>query len=223
MEGRPVKYWTKEWYEEMQLVGFLVFPETREEWEEINGYYQAEGIDYLQMEKASVEGRKEMLLQHLPDFFHSYIHDGTLKTVFPSAELREMAKQWRQDYEERMRALALSYRSYYDSIRSQLPSGAVKLHEQSLHDARILSGRRTAADTLVLELDCRGAFHYMTNIRVTFSGVAHAELPNLEEQWWLYDELNAVDGGFELRVLLSSLDSFAISAADVTIEILGDA
>jgi hypothetical protein len=41
-----MKYFTKEWYQEMQVSGFLVFQETREDWDEILTYYQDEGIDF---------------------------------------------------------------------------------------------------------------------------------------------------------------------------------
>ncbi|MDQ0163460.1 DUF4085 family protein [Aeribacillus alveayuensis] len=40
-----MKFFTKDWYKEMQIHGFLVFPETKEEWDGTIACYKEEGID----------------------------------------------------------------------------------------------------------------------------------------------------------------------------------
>jgi hypothetical protein len=41
-----LKFFTKDWYKEMTTMGFLVFPETIEEWEESIQMYKENGIDF---------------------------------------------------------------------------------------------------------------------------------------------------------------------------------
>ncbi|WP_341281216.1 DUF4085 family protein [Paenibacillus sp. FSL H8-0537] len=218
-----MKFCTKEWYEEMQIAGIMCIYETEEEWEEYLAYFRSEGKDPLQSQRELLEEKKEHLLKYLPEAFHPYIHDGTLNTIYPPPELKEMAKQWKQDYDDRMRKVAETYNRYYKSIQNELPPNAIKLFENTLHDAKFTSYDRPDEATFFLYLDCRGSYSYFTDIKITFHGVKQLELPDLPENtWWLYDEIYTIDGGFEIRVLLDSLEAFIISAVDVEIEVLGE-
>ncbi|PSL41557.1 uncharacterized protein DUF4085 [Planomicrobium soli] len=217
-----MKYFTKDWYEEMQVFGFLTFHETLEEWEEELAYYKAEGIDYKEINRRDLEEMRADLLKFLPESFYPYIHDGTINSGFPTQELRDMAKQWEAEREERMEALFGEYNRHYESIKDQLPAGAVQLVEESLHDATVISVEKPSDEVLIIQLDCRGCFHYFTDIELTFTGVTEANIPEeFEGAWWLYDEMDLTDPGFELQALFDSpRTEVKIVARDVKIEVL---
>lgn len=132
--------------------------------------------------------------------------------------------QWGREYDERMQALFREYRNGFEAIKHELPEGAVQLVEKSLHDARVISYTMASEGVLEMILDCGGAMHYQCEIKLTFSGVSGLRLPEpLEKKDWLYDEIYAVEQGFELRVLMASPPSeLRITAQDVSIEMLGE-
>lgn len=132
--------------------------------------------------------------------------------------------QWGREYDERLQALFREYRKGYETIKNELPEGAVQLAEKSLHDARVISYAMPAEGVLEIILDCGGAMHYQCEIKLTFSGVSGLHLTEpLEKKYWLYDEIYAAEQGFELRVLMDSPPSeLIITAQDVSIEIFGE-
>jgi hypothetical protein len=216
-----MRYFTKEWYDEMQVSGYLAYHETLEEWEEELAYYIEEGIDYEENNRRKLEDIREDLLKFLPESFHPYIYDGTIGIGFPPQELRDLAKQWEQEHEARLEALSDDYSSHYKSIKEQLPAGAVQLMEQSLHDATVISVEKLE-EALIIKLDCSKGFHYFTDIQLTFAGVAEADIPeDFAGAWWLYNEIYLADDNFELHILFDSpMIEAKIIAQDVTIEVL---
>ena len=217
---RGMKIYTKEWYEEMQIAGFLVFHETEKDWEDDVAWYRSEGLNYEQLRRDELEYRKKDLLRFLPEYFHSYIHNGTLNVTYPSEELRNMAKQWQSAYKKRMKTLGDEYRGYYKSIRDSLPDNVIQLCEKSLHDARVISVERPSEDIYIISLDCRGGFYYFTDIQLTFTGVKNVNPDLRVGSDWLYDEVYLTDFGFELHVLFAGpLTEYTIAAEDVRIEV----
>lgn len=208
----------------MQVYGFLVFPDTKEEWEESINDYKLEGYDFIKKSKENLELRKTDLLKFLPESFHPYIIDGTLKSEYPSVELRKMADQWKEEYNQQMKELNKEYFSYYNSIKDRLPKNAVQLIENSLHDATVKSFDSPSNDTFILILDCRGGFHYFTDVKLTFTGVEEFLIPEkFDMAWWLYNEIYPTKAGFELRVLFDCpLSEIIIAAENVLIEVLND-
>ena len=79
-------------------------------------------------------------------------------------------------------------------------------------------------DTFVMTLDCRGGFHYFTEVKLTFTGVEELFVPeNFEEAWWLYNEVYSTKAGFELHVLFDCpFSEMKIIAENVLIEELND-
>lgn len=120
-----MKYFTKEWYEEMQVYSFLTFHETEKDWIEDVAWYIAEGINFEERCKDDLEYMKNDLLKFLPESFHPYIQNGTLNSKFPSVELRIMVDQWRNDHDKRMSIIRNEYRHYYMSIKDSLPENIV--------------------------------------------------------------------------------------------------
>jgi len=215
-----MRYFTKDWYDEMQVSGFLALHESEEDWEEELDYHRKEGNDLREMQLRNLEGMRENLLRYLPEAFHPYIHDGTLVTEYPTPELRMLVNRWERDYEQRMKDLSERERLHFESIKAELPPAAVELMENGLHDAVVLSVERPAEDQLVLTVDCSGGFHYFTDVRFTFEGVSYSNIPaNFKGAWWLYDEIYKTEDGFELHTLFDSpMTETVIRARDVKIE-----
>ncbi|MES9665146.1 hypothetical protein COK06_24315 [Bacillus cereus] len=190
-----MKYFTRDWYKEMQLSGFVHFIESIEEWKEIDP-------DYLQSLKDEVEERKEDLLNYLPETLHSYFYNNTIDSEYPPNELKKLLLEWTADYEKRMTQLDQSYLEYFNSIKKKLPSNVVQLHEFSLHDSVIKVVKCKSEDTLSIVLDCTGTFSDFNKLQVSFTGVTKCSIPeNFEGAWWLYHEIELTEDGFELGVL----------------------
>ncbi|TAA71715.1 DUF4085 family protein [Planococcus salinarum] len=215
-----MKYFTKEWYDEMQVAGFLTFPETEEEWEAYQAGYRADGVDPAEIQRRELEEMKENLLKFLPESFHPYIYDGTINSAYPPPELRDMIAKWEADQEARVDVLLDDYSRHYEAIREFLPAGAVQLTEKSLHDCVVTSVERPSEDVLVLRLDCQSGFHYFKKIQLTFTGVVEATIPaELAQAWWLYNEIYLTGELFELHVLFDNpMSEVTIISRDVAIE-----
>ncbi|MFS1515394.1 DUF4085 family protein [Bacillus sp. SCS-151] len=54
-----MRCFTIEWYKEMQVYGFLAFPDSKEEWDEMIRYYKEERIDYKKNAKEDLESRPQ--------------------------------------------------------------------------------------------------------------------------------------------------------------------
>ncbi|MDQ0428543.1 hypothetical protein QOZ98_001369 [Planomicrobium stackebrandtii] len=215
-----MKHFTKDWYDEMQVSGFLALHESEEDWEEELEYYRKEGENLRELNLRNLDDMRKNLLRYLPDTFLPYIHDGTLVTEYPTPELRMLVNRWERDYERRMEELNDRYRQHFESIKAELPPAAVELAENGLHDAVVLSVERPSEGQLVLTLDCSGGFHYFTDVRLTFEGVTYSNVPaDFKGAWWLYDEIYKMDGGFELHTLFDTpMTETVIRARDVKIE-----
>lgn len=132
-----------------------------------------------------------------------------------------MAEQWRSEYDKRMSMIWNDYRGYYLSIKDLLPEKVVQLCEKSLHDAKVTSIEIPSTDIFIMNLDCRGGYHYQTDIKVTFTGVKCLQPLDLSAgSYWLYNEVYSTEAGFELNVLFDSpLVEFTVTADNVMIEI----
>ncbi|MBJ8052877.1 DUF4085 family protein [Bacillus cereus] len=208
-----MKYFTKDWYKEMQISGFVHFIESIEEWKEIDP-------DYLQSLKDEVEERKEDLLNYLPETLHPYFHNNTIDSEYPPNELKKLLLEWTADYEKRMTQLDQSYLEYFNSIKKKLPSNVVQLHEFSLHDSVIKVVKCKSEDTLSIVLDCTGTFSDFNKLQVSFTGVTKCSIPeNFEGAWWLYHEIELTEDGFELGVLFDCpFREVTICATDLLFE-----
>lgn len=197
-----MKYFTRDWYKEMQVSGFLIFSETIEEWEEILRESEKAGMDYKQSLREDVEEKKEELLKFLPKSLHPYIYNNTINSEYPSEKLKQLVLEWTVNYEKRMNDLEQAYIDNYNSIKERLAQNVVQLHEYSLHDSVVKSVERRSEDTLIITLDCSGTFSEFDKLQVTFTGVTKCSIPeNFEGAWWLCHEIDLAEDGFELGVL----------------------
>lgn len=218
-----MKFFTIPWYELMQVRGFMVFPETEQDWLEDVAWHVAEGISYEERARNALDYHKADLLKYLPEYFHASIHDGTLKSTYPAPEFRERAEQWCREADDRIQARFIEYRQNYEAAKSKLPAQAVQLAERSLHDARVISCIGPEEGMVELVLDCSGAMYYQSDVLLRFTGVSRLSVPErIEGKYWLYDEICSVEQGFELGVLMDSpACEFSITAKDVSIELRG--
>lgn len=215
--------YTKSWFREMQVAGYLVFHETREDWEEDIAWYLSEGRDYWAEARSNLEYYKNDLLEFLPEPFHPYIHDGSLGVKFPSTELRAMAKQWKQDYEERNRRQMAAYRANLLAIRDTLPATVVQLCDRPPHDVKVVSFHPPKDGEFSMILDGSGNLHPFASpvAQLTFSGVRSWEATDFHEgSVWIYSEVYAKEQGqFELHILLDSpLGELTVTAENLEIE-----
>ncbi|WP_419875216.1 DUF4085 family protein [Candidatus Pristimantibacillus sp. PTI5] len=67
-----MKYFTKEWFEEIQISSFLTFHETKKDWEEDIAWYVSEGLDFKDICKNQLEDKRAELVKYLPAFFHPF-------------------------------------------------------------------------------------------------------------------------------------------------------
>ncbi|EJV72392.1 hypothetical protein BWGOE4_26940 [Bacillus mycoides] len=215
-----MKYFTKDWYKEMQVSGFLIFSETLDEWEEILRGSEKVGMNYKQSLKEDVKEKKEDLLKFLPKSLHPYIHDNTINSEYPSEKLKKLMLEWTEDYEKRMNDLEQAYIENFNYIKEKLTQNVVQLHEYSLHDSVVKSVERRSKDTLIINLDCSGTFSDFDKLQVTFTGVTKCSMPKkFEGAWWLYHEIELTEDGFELGMLFDCpFEEVTICAKDVLLE-----
>lgn len=205
----------------MQVSGFLIFPETVEEWEEMLRESEKIGIDYKQSLREDVEEKKDDLLKFLPKSLHPYIHNNTINSEYPSEKLKKLMLEWTEDYEKRMNDLEQDYIDNYNIIKEKLAQNVVKLHEYSLHDSVVKSVERLSKDTLIIALDCSGTFSEFDKLQVTFTGVTKCSISeDFEGAWWLCHEIVLTNEGFELGVLFDCpFEEVTICAKGVLLEI----
>ena len=205
----------------MQVSGFLNFPETVEEWEEMLRESEKVGMDYKQSLREDVEEKKEDLLKFLPKSLHPYIHDNTINSEYPTEKLKRLMLEWTKDYEKRMNDLEQAYIDNYNSIKEKLAQNVVQLHEYSLHDNVVKSVEKKSEATLIITLDCSGTFSEFDKLQATFIGVTKCSIPeNFEGAWWLCHEIDFAEDGFELGVLFDCpFEEVMICAKNVLLEI----
>ena len=223
MRGIVLKYYTKELYEEMQVYGFLSFPSSREEWEETLQSYKKNGMDYISLIRDELEMRKTNLLKYLPESMHPSIHNKTLMTEYPSPELKEMGTQWLDDFEGRLRKIRKERIENYEGIKHKLPKNVVQLHENSLHDADVISFEYMPEKQEFIMILNHLEDGKEVNVILTFAGVKDIILEdNIETALWLYEEVYIDGDYFELHVLFESpLTDMVIKAENLNIKKLG--
>jgi len=218
-----MRYFTKDWYKEGQVYGFLTFHSTKEDWENDIQWYNAKGQDYKQVFREELEYRKNDLMQYLPESFHPYILDGTLKTTFPSDELRKMAEEWAEEFNQRRIEIRKEYLQQFNIGKQYLQKDVLQLNEKSLHDATVNSIELPAKDIVIMNIDGSGSFHYNTEVKLTFIGVEELLISEeVEGANWLCHEVYPTNKGFELHVLFNCpLCEMTIRAENLLIEELG--
>ncbi|HDR7517528.1 DUF4085 family protein [Bacillus mobilis] len=206
-----MKNFTGDWYKEMQIIEFVSFIESIQEWSEMD----------IQSLIEEIKERKTDLLKFLPKSIHPFIHSTTINSEYPSSELKKLMKEWKGDCEKKRAHSDRFYLEQFHSIKKKLPTNVIQLHDYSLHDSVVKSVERRSEDTLIITLDCSGTFSEFDKLQVSFTGVTKCSIPeNFEGAWWLCHEIDLTNEGFELGVLFDCpFEEVTICAKDVLLEI----
>ncbi|HDR7914327.1 TPA: DUF4085 family protein [Bacillus wiedmannii] len=206
-----MKYFTGDWYKEIQIIEFVSFIESIKEWSEMD----------IQSLIEEIKERKTDLLKFLPESIHPSIHITTINSEYPSSELKKLMKEWIEDCKKRRAHLDRFYLEQFHSIKKKLPTNVIQLHDYSLHDSVVKSVERRSKDTLIITLDCSGTFSEFDKLQVTFIGVTKCSISeDFEGAWWLCHEIDLTNEGFELGVLFDCpFEEVTICAKDVLLEI----
>ncbi|MBS9803647.1 DUF4085 family protein [Bacillus cereus] len=205
-----MKYFTRDWYKEMQVSEFVSFIDSIKECSEMD-------IESL---KEEIEERKIDLLKFLPESIYSIMQNIIINSEYPSDELKKTMQEWIEGYERRVTHLDQSYIEHFNFIKEKFPLNVIQLHEFSLHDSRLNIVKKESEDTLSIVLDCSGTFSEFDKLQVTFTGVTKCSMPkNFEGACWLYHEIALTEDGFELSVLFDCpFREVTICASDVLLE-----
>jgi hypothetical protein len=222
-----LKYFTKEIYEAMQVVGYLAFPEKEEDLIESKEWYISVGRNYEAECMRSFENIKPYLIKYLPEDMKPHMMNGDLLGIdMPSNILISKIIKFRNDYEEQWDQLNKDYYDKYQEIREQLSDNVRNMYETiDFHDAKIEEIKENA-DEIEIRLNCSGCMEFNGNCKLTFTGVNSKKLPDSRLFYWcLYSEIyNTSMGDFELRILVDSctgylgLEEIIIEAKDVILE-----
>lgn len=198
-----MQFFTKEIYEKMQVGGYLVYPDSKEDLDELLERYRSKGRDYETLERGNFLAMKPYLLKYLPASLKSSVYDESITHYkIPDDIILSRINEWDE--------LVRNYKKHLNSIKNMLPKSMLELcTEFSFHDAEILSVHKSNND-VNLELDCHGCCGYQGNCLLTFKSVKLLEIPDdCSEHWWLYDEVHLSDrGNFDVQVLLDTDDAF---------------
>lgn len=204
-----MKYFTREWYERMQMHGPMLLWEDERSLLECKEFYRSEGRNFEQEEMARFEASLPLLRRYVPEELLELMDGGRLRCCVPPEDKAAPIRKWLQEEEERSLKVGEAYGEHFESVKHRLPPGVKEfLDSYPLHDARIVAALKLEhePDCLRLMLDCRGAFRFIGWCTAVFTGVKELELPEdpigLD---WLYDEVYVPEPNvFELRALLYS-------------------
>ncbi len=225
-----MRYFTKELYEKMQLIGALVLPTEVDYIYEMKEFYKTMGRDY-EAEQIMIFGQiKPYLLKHLPKHLTKHVHNGDLiGDNVPSDLLRIEIEKFRNQFDRDWKEANEKYYEEYRNNRGRLEDSVREIYEHiDFHDAKITTIEKSAEDEMKLFLDCSQCISFRGLCTLTFSGVSNAEFPIQSSQYYcLYSELYAKENGcYELRVLLDtctgylSLDTLIVEANNLNMDII---
>ncbi|WAA13310.1 DUF4085 family protein [Fervidibacillus halotolerans] len=207
-----LRYFTKDWYEQMQLTGMITTFETDEEWEDFIQSFDAkkDAFEYLRCE---LRDEKDRLLKVLPETFHPYVHNGSINQPTLPKQIRKQLILWQKGLEEQVEKTMEDAHRHFQHIKNKLPHSFVQLMEEGLHDAQITHIFRKD-DYLRLTLNSEGSFSNSAAVVLQFFGIQTEtfDLPLKEGMYWLYEEVDVAKDGFKLGVLLDSLCEWEIVA-----------
>lgn len=215
----PMKYFTKELYEQMQVRGSLVYHESIEELEQDKEWYVGEGRDYNEESLQRFEMISPFMMKYLPENLLKYVNDKSIMDCkFPEPVMREEITAWNTQWDLKWTCICEKYKQYYKSIYDRLTGDIRKLdNEIRIHDARIMD---VTFKNNRIELVIKTAEDKDFNL--IFSGVEIFEYKDsLINNVCLYMEIGLIDAEvFEIQILLdSSIDTkeIKIMASDLKV------
>lgn len=204
----------------MQDAHALTVPESEEEWRDFIRGFEEDGDDVHVYLRDRLEQEKGRLLKVLPKEFHPFIEDGSINQPYLPKSVQEKLLIYLHEMEQNYREVFEQAHDHFESICDQIPKNFVTLKDARLHDSRILHIARKD-DEIRLTIDSSGSFNNASCIVVTFKKVKEesSELPLMEAQWWLYEEVDIHDEGTVFSLLLDCpMTRWMVVAEDVIIE-----
>lgn len=199
---------SKEAKEKFLKNNLLPIHESDHEWEIVLREAKEEGEDLITRLNKELDEVKEELLQVLPSRFIQYLKNGTLNQPTLPKPVREDYLQWmRESDKEFEQVLSAAYENTKKAV-TYLPVSVQDVFAESLHDSTIERIEREK-DMLHLYVNTDGGFSSKSLIHFIFKEVKSEETgePIQVGQWFIYDELQKTDDGFEFRVLFECPES----------------
>ncbi|WAA11036.1 DUF4085 family protein [Fervidibacillus albus] len=209
-----LRFFTKNWYEQMQLTGMITTFETDDEWEDFLQSFDSEkdAFEYLRCE---LRDEKDRLLKALPETFHPYVHNGSINQPTLPEQIRKQLILWQKGLEEKVEKTMGDAHRHFQHLQKELPPSFVQLMEEGLHDAQITYIFRKD-DYLRLTLNREGSFSNSAAVVLEFFEIQteNCDLPLSEGMYWLYEEVDLAKDGFKLGVLFEPLCEWEIVAKE---------
>lgn len=178
----------------------LFIYESEEAWTDYLAYAKENDIDPYKEKKQELDVIRDSLMNYLPLRFHTYILDSTLNTPNVPKHVREDFLRWRNEQEQLFENILDAAYEEKQKTLAYMKSKAREIFKQSLHDAKVVSIRRTATQ-VVLTLDMAGGFTAKSIIYLTFNNIKSELGQVVPKQFYIYDELRKTANGFALRVI----------------------
>lgn len=220
-----MKYFTKAMYEQMQIRGYWVYPDSEQELEADKVWYAEQGRDYDDEAKRMYEFIQPLMLKHLPPSVHPLVLDGSLmNSKWPSPAEAEWIYEWKREWEAEWKRRCDEYNYKFEQIKQSLPFGPRQLREKiRFHDAQIkmVASNEDGSVEIILkeitnELSTRLTFQNVNVICPERYELVQGSICLYEEIDWIKSDL------FEFQLLLDApvegLLEFSLIAGDVNIE-----
>lgn len=153
----------------------------------------------------NLQTKVSQLKQDLPTEILNEVADiRVLALGVTTSEIMKKITSFCEENEAIEKAIAKQY--YEDYLQEyQTRAGREFVQELDFHDCKILSLEWCGND-LVIHLDNQSGFTAYSTIFLRDAEVLQCE-GDLENSWWLYEEIYDADGGFELHVLLQGKET----------------
>lgn len=147
----------------------------------------------------------EKLRESLPEDILSGVADiRVLELDHATAENIEKIREFCEDNERACERASMEYDKSYNQIKGKLPQ---KLRDRFILNDCVVTDSKVEGNDLILNLDSRGGLDDKVITGARFKNYEIIEREReLENLWWLFDELYIADGKYELHVLFNSND-----------------
>lgn len=186
----------------------LPIHESDDDWEIALREAEEEGEDLITRLREELDEVKAELLHVLPSPFIPFLENGSLNQPTLPKTVREDYLKWMQEADEEFEHILEAASERTNQALPFLPMPVQDVFAESIHDATIERIKRDQ-DTLHLYVNTDGGFNSKSLIHFSFIGVTSEESDKPLEvgQWFIYDELQKIDGGFAFRVLFDCPES----------------
>jgi hypothetical protein len=220
-----LNYFTKAMYEQMQIRGYWVYPDSEQELEADQAWYAEQGRDYAEEAKKMYEYIQPLMLKHLPPDVHPQVLHGSLMTSkWPNPAEAAWISEWKAAWEAEWKRRCNEYNDRYEQIKQDLPVGAQRLRENvRFHDAQIKVFNPLDDGSLEMMLK-EIVKEHETRLLYRNVNLLCAESPELiQGSLCLYEEIDWTRPNFvDFRLLMDApgtgLHELSMSATDVTLE-----